>query len=148
MKASPSGKSQRNIHLLARQMRKKGKREMSRIDVLDILESQLEVLPPQAEDDVRDAVSVYESDLDWQDDPVPLKLEKIRAAFLNGKTAAEVENAAAMMLVGDWLELIAKISPKNVQVQGEVSFKHMLEELGPIDKSQYRFKMIEAEIID
>lgn len=90
---------------------------------------------------------------DWQDDPVSTKLEKIRAAFLNGKTAAQVAGEAALMPMGDWLELVVKLSPKNVQVSGAVSFKHMLEELGPIDKEQYRLsgpigEVIEAEVAE
>lgn len=47
---------------------------------------------------------------DWQDDPVPVKLDKIRATFLNGKTAGEVSVASATMRIEDWLEIVTKIS--------------------------------------
>lgn len=82
---------------------------------------------------------------DWQEDPLAVKLDKIRAAFLNGKTAGEVEAEAARMHIGDWLELVVKLSPKNIQVKGDVSFRHMLEQMGPIDRETYRFKVIDAE---
>ena len=75
---------------------------------------------------------------EWFNDPVPTKLEKIRAAFLNSKTAAEVAAAAGNMPVGMWLECVIKLMPKDIKVQGEVGFRHMLEGLGPIDPNQYR----------
>jgi len=74
----------------------------------------------------------------WKDDTVPTKLEKIRAVFLNSKTAAEVRAAAGNMPVGMWLECVIKLMPKDIKVQGEVGFRHMLEGLGPINKDAYR----------
>jgi hypothetical protein len=87
---------------------------------------------------------------DWATDPVPTKLEKIRAAFLNSKSAAEVTAAAGNMPVTMWLECVIKLMPKDIKVQGEVSFHHMLEGLGPIDANAYRLgagpvKVVEAE---
>ena len=87
-------------------------------------------------------------DIEWQNDPVPVKLEKIRAAFLNSRTAGEVMAAGSTMQIGDWLELVVKLSPKNIQVSGGLSFKHMLEEMGPIDKNDYRPKQIECQCED
>ena len=49
-------------------------------------------------------------DENWQTDPVSGKLEKIRAAFLNSKTASEVKAAASTMPVGDWLDLVTKMA--------------------------------------
>ena len=82
---------------------------------------------------------------DWTNDPVPTKLDKIRAAFLNSKTAAEVQTAAWLMPIGDWLEMVVKLSPKNVQITGGISFRHMMEEFGPIEKDKYRFNAIPVE---
>lgn len=82
---------------------------------------------------------------DWTDDPIPTKLDKIRAAFLNSKTAAEVQTAAWLMPIGDWLEMVVKLSPKNVQITGGISFRHMMEEFGPIEKDKYRFNAIPVE---
>lgn len=116
-------------------------------DFITLLEDDEPTLPP-----ARD-ISAYHGtpaaglqelppEADWKDDPVPVKLEKIRAAFLNGKSASEVLVAASMMPIGDWIELVTKLAPKNIQVQGEFSFKHMLEEFGPVDKEQYRFRQL------
>ena len=77
-------------------------------------------------------------DVDWQDDPVPIKLEKIRSVLLNSKTADEIATEASMMPVGMWLDLVVKLMPKNIQVSGDINFQHMLADLGPIDKDQYR----------
>ena len=87
------------------------------------------------------------ADENWHDDPVPVKLEKIRAAFMNGRTAEEVRLCAGVMPIGDWLELVVKLSPKNIQVQGGISLTHMLQDLSPIDKEQYRLpqNVVEAE---
>ena len=114
---------------------------MTGIDLARLLEDDLGSLPPRdlakAEGPPVPALPADESE-DWQGDPLPLKLEKIRASFLNAKTAFDVKTAALRMPIGDWLELVVKLSPKNIQLQAEVSFKHMLAELGPVDLDQYR----------
>lgn len=84
-------------------------------------------------------------DSEWQNDPVPAKLDKIRAAFLNAKTPAEVYSQAALLPIGDWLEMVVKLSPKDVKITGGISFRHMLEEFGPIEKDKYRFNAIPVE---
>lgn len=120
-------------------------------DFIGLLGDDSPVLPPLRE--MKNGMNgtpvpaVLAEDAEWQNDPVPVKLDKIRAAFLNGKTAQEVQDAASLMAIGDWLELVAKIAPKNVQIQGSISFTHMLEEFGPINKEQYRLpgKVVEAE---
>lgn len=81
----------------------------------------------------------------WQDDPVSVKLDKIRAIFLNAKTPTEVYAEASLLPIGDWLEMVVKLSPKNVQITGGISFRHMMEEFGPIEKDKYRFNAIPVE---
>jgi hypothetical protein len=46
----------------------------------------------------------------WLEDPVSVKLEKIRAVFLNAKTPTEVYAEAAVMPVGDWLDMVGKLT--------------------------------------
>lgn len=110
---------------------------------LDGLISLLEDGPAEVVPDLDLAVEqapsrvVAEED-DWNSDPVATKLEKIRAVFLNSKSPAEVRAAAGVMPVGLWLEQVIKLMPKDIKVQGEVEFRHMLEGLGPIDKDAYR----------
>jgi len=121
---------------------------MTGIDLARLLEDDLGSLPPRdlakVEGPPVPALTAADEE-DWQSDPLSLKLEKIRASFLNAKTAAEVKMSASMMPLGDWLELVVKLSPKNIQLQADVSFKHMLAELGPIDKNQYRPRAIPVE---
>ena len=81
----------------------------------------------------------------WLDDPASVKLDKIRAVFLNAKTPADVQMEAALMSVGDWLEMVVKLSPKDVKVSGGIAFRHMLADMGPIDKNQYRPKAIACD---
>ena len=50
----------------------------------------------------------------WLDDPASVKLDKIRAVFLNAKTPTEIYNEASLMPVGDWLEMVVKLSPQDV----------------------------------
>jgi hypothetical protein len=119
------------------------------IDLLGILEATQTKLPPQAlpqttEDQLPVLVTI--SDDEWQNDPIPVKLDKIRAAVLNSKTASEVRLHAGLMQIGDWLEMVVKLSPKQMQVQGSFSFKHMMEEFGPIDSSKYKPQVIDIEV--
>lgn len=84
-------------------------------------------------------------DDDWQEAPVGEKWDRIRAAWMNGKTAAEVISEAECMSVPAWLEICVKMAPKNVTVQGQVSFKHMIDNLAPIDKDEYKFNATQVE---
>lgn len=117
------------------------------IDLFAIVEGSQAELPSKTEPAQTSAVQVPVclTEDDWQADPVPVKLEKIRAAFLNSKTVTDIRMASTTMPIGDWLEMVVKLSPKNIQVQGAVSFKHMLEEYGPIDSSKYKPKAIDVE---
>jgi hypothetical protein len=81
----------------------------------------------------------------WASDPLPAKLDKIRAVFLNAKSPTEVYAEASLMPVGDWLEMVVKMSPKDVKVSGGIAFRHMLADMGPIDKSQYRPQAVQCD---
>lgn len=85
------------------------------------------------------------TDEDWFNDSISVKMEKIREAFLNGKSAKEVRAAASMMMVGDWLELVSKLAPKRLDIKGDFSFKHLVDQFGPIDTEKYRLKAVDAE---
>jgi hypothetical protein len=82
---------------------------------------------------------------DWQEDPVSVKWSKIRATFLNGKTAAEVRKEAEVMPVGTWLDWAIKMAPKDVKVSGEINIAQIVANLGPIDKEAYRFRPFRRE---
>ena len=127
-------------------------------DFISLLSSEESSLPASAlaefEEAGPPAPGGNENGEDWKNDPLPLKLDKIRATVLNAKTPSEVHAAAATMPVGDWFELVVKMSPKNIQVDGAISFTHMLAEMAPINKEQYRLPLqvqsaiIEAELAD
>jgi len=85
-------------------------------------------------------VQGLDPELDWQDSPTGEKWDRIRSAFMNGKTAAEVVAEATNLSVPAWLDICVKMAPKNVTVQGEVNFKHMIDNLAPINKEEYKFK--------
>ena len=82
---------------------------------------------------------------EWASDPLPAKLDKIRAVFLNAKTPTEVYAEASLMPVGDWLEMVVKMSPKDVKVSGGIAFRHMLADMGPIDKNQYKPQAVQCD---
>jgi len=127
-------------------------------DLMDILEADLNTLPPSAKENngssfkaPGDFSSEELTEDDWQEDALPGKLDKIRAAFLNGKTASQVKEQAALMPMDEWLGLVAKLAPKQVQIAGSFSFKHMLEEFGPINTDKYRLQgpeVVDAEVVD
>lgn len=83
-------------------------------------------------------------DLDWQNDPVSVKLEKIKAAFLNSKTATEVQAAASGMVIGDWLEMVVKLS-KQADV-GPVQITAIRIELPPAQAGSASGPIIDVEI--
>lgn len=116
-------------------------------DMRAVLEEDLDYLPELPKDDTEAPSLPTVTDADWQNDPVPVKMEKIRAALMNAKTAFDVEDQARRLPVADWIELVAKLAPKNIQVQADFSFKHLVEEFGPIDKEKFRRKK-EPDAID
>lgn len=81
-------------------------------------------------------------DIDWQNDPVSVKLEKIRGVFLNAKTASEVSVAASMMQIGDWLEYVGKLS-KQVDT-APVQITAIRIELPP--REDYSGDVVEVEL--
>lgn len=85
------------------------------------------------------------TDADWQVLPTAEKWDKIRSAWMNGKTAEEIAVTAQEISVLAWLDVCVKMAPKDVKVQGTVSFKHMIDSLAPINKDDYRLGAVEVE---
>ncbi len=83
-------------------------------------------------------------DEDWQEDPVPTKLEKIRGVFLNARTASEVRAAAATMPIGDWLDHVTKMT-KQVEA-GPVQITAIRIELPPRDAYCGKDAVVEVEL--
>ena len=102
--------------------------------------------PPVAPVPRKGDLSVLVCDVDdWQNASVPEKYDKIQAVVMNSKSAEEVATEVRGMSVPVWLDLVIKMAPKNVKVSGAVSFKHMIDNLAPIDKDQYKFNAVEVE---
>ena len=80
---------------------------------------------------------------EWADDPFAVAWTKIRSAFLSGKDAFSIKAYARTLSEGAWLEMAQKMAPKDVKVTGEVGLRHLLDELGPIDKEKYRIRQVE-----
>jgi hypothetical protein len=68
----------------------------------------------------------------------PEYLQKVKESFIRARPLSEVQLYASTMSFKDWMDYVIKLLPKDIKIQGEVNFKHLVEELGPIDKSQYR----------
>jgi len=117
--------------------------DFSRILASD--ESTLPDLPITTEKKNGGAPATGDAEDGWMDDPISTKLEKIRAVFLNAKSPMEVFAQASVMRIGDWLEMVVKLSPKDIKVTGGIAFRHMMADMGPIDKDQYRPKTITCE---
>ena len=75
---------------------------------------------------------------EWAEDTFGNAWNKIRSAFLKSKTAFDVKAYARTLSDAAWLDVVLKMAPRDVKVTGEVNIKHMLSELGPINKNQYR----------
>ena len=71
-------------------------------------------------------------DLSW-----PEYLQKVKETFIKARPLADVQMIAGAMPFKDWMDYVVKLMPKDIKIQGEVNFKHLVAELGPIDKSQY-----------
>jgi len=84
---------------------------------------------------------------EWAEDPVGVAWNKIRSVFLRAKSPAQLFIEARNMSTGQWLDYAMKMAPKDLKVTAEFSFKHLLEELGPIDKEKYRVKP-QGQIVD
>lgn len=76
--------------------------------------------------------------LDWQDDTVGQKWDKIRTAFLNAKTPADIYLDASAMQTREWLDWAVKMAPKQpetaaVQITSiriELPSRNALDQLG------------------
>ena len=76
--------------------------------------------------------------LDWQDDTVGQKWDKIRTAFLNAKTPADIYLDASGMQTREWLDWAVKMAPKQpetaaVQITAiriELPSRNTLDQLG------------------
>ncbi len=93
--------------------------------------------PPQLSEGSRDGSGLASSDpsldLSW-----PEYLQKVKETFIKARPLEDVRQFAAGMLFSDWMDYVIKLLPKDIKIQGEVNFKHLIAEFGPIDKSQYR----------
>ena len=56
-------------------------------------------------------------DLDWSDDLVGGKWNKIRSAVMNSKSVEEVTADVQDMSVREWLDWVVRMAPKQVEVQ-------------------------------
>jgi hypothetical protein len=97
-----------------RQLKRKTTMPLECEDYIGLFDSEEDELPEMSLVKVENGtagtpLSVIDGE-EWHDDPVSVKLEKIRGVFLNAKTAREVKVAAATMPIGDWLEFVGKIS--------------------------------------
>lgn len=72
-------------------------------------------------------------DLSW-----PEYLQKVKESFIKARPLEDVKMIAAAMPFKDWMDYVVKLMPKDIKIQGEVNFKHLVAELGPIDKSVYK----------
>lgn len=113
-------------------------------DFFSLLDSEETELPalPEAETGKQGTPDGDLSTLDWKEDPVSGKLEKIRAVFLNAKSPQEVHDQAATMPIGDWLETVGKMS-KSVET-GPVQITAIRIELPP--REAFVSEAIEVEI--
>lgn len=76
---------------------------------------------------------------------------QFKEAFIKARSLSEIALYASSMSFRDYMDFVIKMLPKDVKIQGEVSFVHQLAQLGPIDKEQYRLNApdtIEAEFCD
>ena len=78
-------------------------------------------------------------------------VQEFKSAFIKARPLSEITLYASSMSFKDYMDFVVKLLPKDVKVQGEVSFVHQLASLGPIDKEQYRLNApdtIEADFCE
>lgn len=56
-------------------------------------------------------------ELDWTDDPVGVKWNKIRSTVMNAKSVEEVVADVEAMGTREWLDWVVRMAPKQVEVQ-------------------------------
>ncbi len=79
--------------------------------------------------------------LDWQDDPVGQKWDKIRSAFLNAKSPEDLYLDGSGMSTREWLDYAIKLAPKQVEagpvqitaIRIELPSRNALDQLGAGD---------------
>lgn len=76
---------------------------------------------PEVEESDRQALAVGRSmqwlrQLEWTNDPVPLKWDKIRAVFLNAYTPEEIFYQAQGMRFREWLDFAVKMMQRQVEM--------------------------------
>lgn len=71
-------------------------------------------------------------DLSW-----PEYLQRVKETFIKARPLGDIQMIAGSMPFKDWMDYVVKLMPKDIKIQGEVNFKHLVAELGPIDKSRY-----------
>lgn len=90
-------------------------------------------------------------------EPVPEDLsfgqyvQEFKSAFIKARPLSEITLYASSMPFKDYMDFVVKLLPKDVKVQGEVSFVHQLASLGPINKEQYKLNApdtVEAEFCE
>lgn len=65
---------------------------------------------------------------------VQAKAREIRAAFMSAKSTEEVYHMAQAMSFPAWLDFFIKLSPKEVQVKGQMDIRQITAQLGPINR--------------
>ncbi len=83
--------------------------------------------------------------------PFPEYVQRFKDTFIKARPLEEVGRYASAMAFRDWMDFVIKLLPKDVKIQGEVSFVHQLASLGPIDKDAYRLTApdaVEAEFCE
>lgn len=92
------------------------------------------------EDQGGSGTALAHQDLPWAE-----YLQRFKETFIKAKPLDTVKVLAANMGFVDWLGYCVKLMPKDIKIQGEVNFRHLVAEFGPIDKSQYR---LEEPVVD
>lgn len=79
----------------------------------------------------------------------PDYIQKVKEAFVRSKSLKEIELHASSMGFRDWMDYFLKMIPKDVKIQGEFNFKHLVAEFGPVNKEQFRVGAAEEnQILD
>ena len=77
-----------------------------------LLPSKLSSLPPVVKPSNGNG-----NELDWTDDPVGVKWNKIRSAVMDSKSVEEVVADVQAMGTREWLDWVVRMAPKQVEVQ-------------------------------
>lgn len=81
----------------------------------------------------------------------PEYVKQFKEAFIRAKPLETVSELASGMRFSDWMEMAIKLLPRDVKIQGDFSFVHQLEALGPVNKAEYMLpepQAVEAEFED